>query len=464
MIGTIRSVAGNRGTIIEVAADKTGLILPKHDSVGAGRETPNDVLTKGANGSFIQGISFRSLGGTDPTKHGVHVRTGGIVLSHVEVKFFPGDGFHIVAATVGNDADFGNANHWFLEHCTAISNQLSGLYLRGSDTNAGTSINFNALTNGRWGIWDEAFLSNTHIGAHAQGNGNAIAGENLAAGVMSAVVHNGSRWSVLPGQEVAASTTEPGTDDSVWVVAVAGGQAVNVPFPAWLSGNTYIVGGAYHLDGNKLGMGLYAENDNWSLVQNNATLLNGTNAYVHSIGGGVRMRGNEVLNGDARYFNADAATDMTELRLMPFDQTSSYMSLVFDGGPNSGVGLIWDNTKKMIRGFGTSASGSWPFEVLTAQSTTTAGRSVNPGQGQIIFPRGIFMGVNASARYLGTGQAAPTSGAFARGDTILHQAPSVQTDTDGIDWVVLGWKCTATGTPGTWVPLWTRVSNPPGLV
>ena len=215
MIGTTRGVAGNRGTIIEVAADKTALILPKHDTLGAGKEIPNDPTTLGANGSFIQGFSFRSLGGTDPTKHGVHIRTGGIVLSHVEVQLFPGDGFHLVASTLGNDADFGNANHWFMEHCTAISNQMNGLYVRGSDTNAGTCIKFNTLTNGRWGVWDEAFLSNTHIGAHAQGNGNAIAAQNPVTGVMSAVVHSGSRWSVLPGQEVAASTTELGTDDSV---------------------------------------------------------------------------------------------------------------------------------------------------------------------------------------------------------------------------------------------------------
>jgi hypothetical protein len=157
---------------------------------------------------------------------------------------------------------------------------------------------------------------------------------------------------------------------------------------------------------------------------------------------------------------------MTQLKIMPHDFTTSFHSMFFDGGPGSGVGLIWDNTKKLIRAFGTNGSGSWPFEVTTNISTQDAGRGAvdGPKQGDIIFPNGLFMGLNASARYLSYAAAAPTSGKFAHGDMILNRTPSVQTDTDGIDWLVNGWKCTATGTPGTWVPLWVRASNPPGLL
>lgn len=257
MVGAKRGVVGNIGTIIEVATDKTGLLLPKHDTLGAGKETPNDPLTKGAGGSFVQGFQFKSLGGSDATKHGVHVRVAGVTLSHVEASGFPGDGFHILASSGTLPAgEFGNANHWHLDRCSATDNQVNGLLISGSDVNAGTNIGFDAQTNGRWGIWDESFLGNTHIGGHCQGNGSGVAADNAAQGVSSGVEHLGGRFHVMPGQEALASITTPGTDPDVWHEVIASGFVANTPFPAWLNGNTYVAGGAYYFEGGtKLGLG-----------------------------------------------------------------------------------------------------------------------------------------------------------------------------------------------------------------
>ncbi len=46
--------------------------------------------------------------------------------------------------------------------------------------------------------------------------------------------------------------------------------------------------------------------------------------------------------------------------------------------------------------------------------------------------------------------AAPTAGPHVQGDTVRNLAP-VEAGTAGSMYVVLGWVCVASGTPGTWV-------------
>jgi len=46
--------------------------------------------------------------------------------------------------------------------------------------------------------------------------------------------------------------------------------------------------------------------------------------------------------------------------------------------------------------------------------------------------------------------AAPTSGDWARGDTVKNSAPS-ELGTAGSKYVIEGWICTVSGTPGTWL-------------
>lgn len=50
----------------------------------------------------------------------------------------------------------------------------------------------------------------------------------------------------------------------------------------------------------------------------------------------------------------------------------------------------------------------------------------------------------------GGGTAAPTSGEWARGDTWRNTEPA-ELGIVGSKYIVKGWICTASGTPGTWV-------------
>lgn len=48
--------------------------------------------------------------------------------------------------------------------------------------------------------------------------------------------------------------------------------------------------------------------------------------------------------------------------------------------------------------------------------------------------------------------AAPTSGDYAQGDEVMNSAP-VELGTAGSKYVIRGWKCIASGSPGTWVQM-----------
>jgi len=47
--------------------------------------------------------------------------------------------------------------------------------------------------------------------------------------------------------------------------------------------------------------------------------------------------------------------------------------------------------------------------------------------------------------------AAPTSGSWMQGDAVMNSAPS-ELGTAGSKYVIEGWTCVVSGTPGTWVP------------
>lgn len=57
-----------------------------------------------------------------------------------------------------------------------------------------------------------------------------------------------------------------------------------------------------------------------------------------------------------------------------------------------------------------------------------------------------------------TGTAAPTGNKWAQGNFCWNSTPTEQ-GTAGSKYVVLGWVCVASGTPGTWLPCRTLTGN-----
>lgn len=69
--------------------------------------------------------------------------------------------------------------------------------------------------------------------------------------------------------------------------------------------------------------------------------------------------------------------------------------------------------------------------------------------------RSIAQQVNAlsegkAAALYQSAQSSPTSGTYAQGDFVTNNNP-LETGTVGSKYVVDGWKCIASGTPGAWV-------------
>lgn len=63
-----------------------------------------------------------------------------------------------------------NANNFLLVNCRISSCGKHGIYLYGSDSNAGNLINCDASSNEGWGFFDASRLGNTYVGCHTAGN------------------------------------------------------------------------------------------------------------------------------------------------------------------------------------------------------------------------------------------------------------------------------------------------------
>jgi hypothetical protein len=114
------------------------------------------------------------------------------------------------------------------------------------------------------------------------------------------------------------------------------------------------------------------------------------------------------------------------------------------GDTANGLSLLtWDTTNHCwVTRWGRTIT---PLMYTSTLSTgITCGRSAALSGGEVIFPRGVWVGAttSAGARKITNGTAKPTTGEWAVGDVVFNRAPSVGAP--------LAWICTAAGTPGTW--------------
>jgi hypothetical protein len=84
------------------------------------------------------------------------------------VDGFTGDGIHVEGYVDGAPA--GNPNLWQVRDTMSSNNQGSGLYVKGTDSNAGTCIALSAIGNKQWGVDDNSFLGNLYLGNHYRDN------------------------------------------------------------------------------------------------------------------------------------------------------------------------------------------------------------------------------------------------------------------------------------------------------
>jgi hypothetical protein len=108
----------------------------------------------------------------DWATHGLRIKVGMVDVSDLYIARFQGCGIFArgTSNTVGPPEYEGGTNHLMVKNVTIQQVAGHGLYIDGQDSSAGHFIFINAIQNNGWGVWDNSFLGNTHIGHHCNGN------------------------------------------------------------------------------------------------------------------------------------------------------------------------------------------------------------------------------------------------------------------------------------------------------
>ncbi len=404
---------GNYATVLKFPADCAGVVINKGN-------VPN---INGADGTMIDGVYIRGGGGTDRTKHGVTM-LGRAKLRDCTVTHFPGHG----GCAVADVASGSNANLWALDTCTLSTNGRSGFHAQGGDANAGAATMCDFSNNNEWGVDDYSFLGNTYTACHTDGNGR-----------LSMAFHLGNRYYVKDAAK--ASTTEPGTDATAWTLIGPG--TLHPPYyPQWVSGNPYVLGGAFRsagLNARNTFIGCYSEAGSQPpshFESQVCVVIGGIHAAGWTglptyIGDGIitRFRTEATAAGQYIQFGRGASGDMSTV--LSFHDPSSAgvypYRLQYEPGQHK---LSWGNVANHLAMFNRDSTPANGFA-----------RDLSAGNGGIGFPNGYYMGAKALVKVT-PGTAAPTTGTHNRGDRVENTTPSA----GGF----AGWICTTAGTPGTW--------------
>lgn len=158
-----RTLKLTRQMIIEGVAGKdsaygTRFVFPP-STTGLHVTGYGDPLGSGA-WSVVRNVRVSGSAGDD-NAHGILIQRT-CLLDHMFVEDFGGNGIHIEAS----HEDLQNANGWSLRDVNSGNNLGHGLYVAGTDANAGNAIGCDFSGNHGWGIWDESDLGNYYFGCH----------------------------------------------------------------------------------------------------------------------------------------------------------------------------------------------------------------------------------------------------------------------------------------------------------
>jgi hypothetical protein len=423
LIGLGSGLTGGAPVEFVFDAGVTGIIVNRHDTFGTGIEASSN----GADASLLVGLTLTGAGYSSSTAaaHGVVLRARAKCVG-VICRAFKGDGFRVVASAVTENPERrGNANLFYLENCAGNGNWGSGLFVDGADANAGSVIAFNSVNNGRYGIWDNSFLGNTYLGCHVATNG-----------LRGQVFHAGGRYYLIDDE--LGGSTEPGANPAVWVYLNDSG--LHGTYPQWISGSSYITGGAYKSDSDtavNIFLGCYSESGQPpSDIIHPAQVIGG----LHGAGFLPNSSAFRLVGRRATTLEIQSPRDSGVDFVTQFSRrTDEAMAVVANGDhPNGLQTMLFDHLTGDWLTRHARLSARTSVRYTTDLSNFAGGRSAPVGAGHIRFPRGCFIG----DRFVDAGTAAPTTGEWARGDKRLNSAPSA----GGF----VGWVCTTGGTPGTW--------------
>jgi hypothetical protein len=258
----------------------------------AGRFTWNCVITfalgqgglviKGGQ-TEIEGLYFKSIAidsaGDHPRAHGIHILAPTFCRA-VSVANFSGYGFFVD----GNSTS--NPDECIFERCYANDCGLDGFYA--VDGNANVCYYYGCSSNGNFGCGfnDQSQLGNTYVACHTNGNGapganwGGLTGRLVNQGC--ACQYGGLAYAVVPGLELGASTTPPGTNPAVWFAT--GHSTTGLPF--WKPGLAWKAQYPFAIVSGTPVIGCYSEDNQWpsyfapgALVFSPEIIVNGTDSF-----------------------------------------------------------------------------------------------------------------------------------------------------------------------------------------
>ncbi len=435
------SSQGAGGTLLRFPNNTTGVVFNYGNTHGDGAGSQGDSTGSRMEGFQLWGGNVNVDGsgtvttyfaGDSLTGHGVRIRTTFVTLRDIFAAFFGGDGFHINASNGGAPGVTGNANNFRIDDCQSIYNRGYAYLTAGLDANAGTFVNCSAITCSGGGFIEYSFLGNNYFGLHVRDCGVDTGAFDSPTGTCT---YGGSNYRVMPGQEVSASTTQPGTNPAVWAATTA---YANRP---WVAGKTWSIGAPFatnpaNENACNVLIGLYTE-DNM--------------IPAHMGSQGILLGG---LNGNSGFGGVGAA-----LRSARGGMQSGAFSTNDTGGSGKGA---WIGNYSGVAGAGAASwtghsDGTNQWELFS----NAGGLFLNANGGavfQTTSPTGAFPNsftprhlrlagvddINGGNR-IAFSNAAPVAGTWGQGAVLFNSAPVAGGSP--------GWVCTASGTPGTWAAL-----------
>ena len=413
-------------TIVEVAAGASGIVVHRFDTNANGVEDPP---TQGADATLLENFALRSLGGT--AGHGIWLHARAAVRD-VSVAAFPGNGVHIVAGSNAAGQGRGNANCWFLQSMRIRQCGENGVFVNGSDANAGIAMNVLCASNGRWGFWDSSFLGNAYFGCLTDGNGTR-----------ARVFHAGNRY--VSVREARSATVEPGSDATVWWPAGVAKNGATAAYPEWTAGTAYPDGGGYRTDNINQQTCLY-----WAYNEGGQPCEFAARTTV--FGGTIAAGALSANNRGTILYGTNDALAANKLQVLQRAASGGRMALSLFA--DAGALLTFEHadlTPTPLRLAVNDADGTLTLRHANSANDQTFAWTLDRtretfGRGKPVphamFVDRLFVGAGDAKRRIFCAAAAPQAGDWARGDLVWNSDP--------VPGGEAGWICTAAGSPGAW--------------
>jgi hypothetical protein len=378
------------GTLIEFAADQTGIYVDGKDTNKNSNQSPT--RTTSAAKSIIENITLVSRGGTTGLLNGgtgvaadgIRVRTTQVQIRNTYIYTFHRNGVRIWATTGSGDVTIvGNANLWMAHNVVIGSCGEDGFSVSGTDVNVGLATEIDSSANTGRGFLDASFLGCTWIACHANGNGGRGFEHT-----------NPNAHSVFFGcyQEI------PGSE----------------PLQSKFIAPAIVLGGILAVDAN-------IAPSTTGLVVTSGRITKG---LLQNVDSRTAVTITSALGGSAANQNV-------------FNYGSSDTTI-----PGADVELVYDDTTGWYN-WRDNGSNSRAFFSHPSRTQLATLRAYAPA-----FRNGLFFGVAGAASMVHhkVGSAPPGAGTWVKGDRVYNDYTVSGTGT-GIEY----WYCTVAGTPGTWV-------------